>query len=264
MANYPPALDSNPAITLSTQQYWYQKLDGQPFFAYIGPGTIGTKENAIRLLSRYVTDPLTPGILATEGVRYVVLHDDVYRAQKQSVPSLSPRYFRLLKTFPNVRIFSVHAPHVDLHALVESHVVELSQVEGLTPPGIDYGTGFNQPEQYQGSTRRWMINDGELKVENGHSVVTHVTLEGLAFSNSTPHTLEVTTSDGKVLASQAIPTSEVGLHLGPFKIPAGHFTLKLVATPDAVRLGGTDKRLGTVFLSPLVLFPIPDYLVNGN
>jgi hypothetical protein len=259
VATYPPALDQDPGIYLSGRDYWYQRSDGHPRFAFFGSGTIDTHANAIRLLSRYVTDPLTPGILATENVRYVILHEDVYRAQGQTPPIPDPSHFHLVARLPGVRIFSVSAPRVDINEVVATHALEVAQVEGLHAPNLQYGAGFNPPEQFKGTLRRWMTSDGVLLVHNEQSRVTKVLLTGLAFSNAAPRLLQISDQHGKVLARQTVPTSEVPVALGPFKIPAGTFTLRLTATPGAARLGANDNRFASVFLSPLELTAIPDY-----
>ena len=259
VANYPPALDQDPGTQLSAQDFSYQRIDRHPRFAFFGSGTIDTYANAIRLLSRYVTDPLSPGILATEGVRYVVLHDDVYKAQHQVPPTPDKRYFKLVARFPSTRIYTVSAPRVDLKQVVFSHNLEIAQVEGLRAPDLEYGSGFNPPENYQGTMRRWLITDGQLKLNNGRGRVSQVTLTGLAFSNDSPHLLSLKDSTGRILAQATVPKSEVPLNLGPFKIPRGAFTLTLSASPPAVKLGGNDPRFASVFLSPLQLQPIPVY-----
>ena len=257
VATYPPALDLGPGIDLSSQQYWYQTLHGQPLFAFFGPGTIHTPAYALRILSRYVTNPLTPGILATEHVKYVVVHDDVYRAEHLPPPVLDARHFGLIKRFKTVRVFSVTGPHIDLNTLLADNQSEITQVEGQPPVTVLYGSGFNPSESYQGTTRRWMINDGVLKISNDYyGSGTTAELTGLVFSNAQPRKLTLVDQKGHVLASQDVPTSEVPLKLGPFTLPRGELTLKLTASPDAATLGPNDPRLATVFISPIEVEPV--------
>jgi hypothetical protein len=260
VATYPPALDQDPGIKLSGRDFWYQKLDGHPRFAYYGPGTIDTYANALRLLSRYPTDPLTPGILATEGVRYAVVHDDVYRAQQQQPPKLDPAHFHLVARLANTRIYRVTGPRLDLHRVVAEHAVELAEVQGLKAPSVEYASGFNQPETYKGSVRRWLENDGRLEVDNESSRVDEVLITGLAFSNARPRLLQIEDAHGRVLAAATIPTFEVPLSLGPLHVPPGRSTFVLHATPGPTQLSATDKRYASVFIL-LQLQPVPDYAV---
>src|SRR5262249_34667088 len=161
-------------------------------------------------------NPLTASILSTERVRYVVVHDDVYRVNKRGVPSLDPTRFDLLRRFGSIRIFSVHAPRVDVAATLLAHQSELAALQGLEPPGLTFGDGFNAPELYNGVPSHWMIQDGELEIDNAGPSM-HVILTGFAFSNKRPRTLEVQDDGARVLARQAISTSEEPLRLGPLR-----------------------------------------------
>ena len=136
VATYPVTIYGQPAVELNLADYWYQRIDGQPRFAYVNLGPLAgrTRANSIRLLARDVTKPLTPRVLATEGVRYVVLHDDVYRALGQSPPRVDPAHYRLLTRFPSVRIYSVRAPSVNLTAALKAHHRELARLEGVSKP----------------------------------------------------------------------------------------------------------------------------------
>jgi hypothetical protein len=136
VATYPVSLYGQPAVQLVQEDYWYQRVDRQPRFAYVNLGPLGgrTRANSIRLLARRVADPLAPHVLASEGVRYVVLHDDVYRALGQATPRLDPREYSLLKRFPNVRIYSVHASPANLGAALKAHRREIDRLEGVAVP----------------------------------------------------------------------------------------------------------------------------------
>lgn len=121
------------------------------------------------------------------------------------------------------------------------------------PPTLRYGSGFHNPEQFQGVTSRWLIQRGRLLVTASRAQ--WATLGGFAFSNGRPRVLAVETPAGRVLAQESVPTSVLNLAIGPFRIPKGASSLVLVATPGPERLGATDSRLGSVFLEPLALTP---------
>ena len=128
--------DGQAAVDLNQQDYWYQRFDRQPRFAFYDLGALGarTRASSIRLLARRVADPLAPHVLASEGVRYVVLHDDVYRALGEATPRLDPHEYSLLKRFPNVRIYSVDASPANLDAALKAHRREIDRLEGVTVP----------------------------------------------------------------------------------------------------------------------------------
>jgi hypothetical protein len=120
VAHYPLRADQVPAVELIGREIYYQMFHGQPLYNIVGSGTEGTREDAIRSMSRSITDPKTPGILAAEGVRYVLVHDDIYRAQGEEPPAAAEG-FRLIQTFPGVRVFGLRrdVQPVDLDALLE-------------------------------------------------------------------------------------------------------------------------------------------------
>ena len=249
-------------LQLNTRDRWYQSLDDDPRFGYgiFGPvdAVRYSRNEAIRLLAHDLADPLTASILSTEGVRYVVVHDDVYRANKRGVPNPDPTRFGLLRRFGGVRIFSVHAPRVDVAAALLAHQSELATLQGLEPPGLTFGDGFNAPELYNGAPSHWMIQDGELEIDNSGPAM-QVIVTGFAFSNQHPRTLEVQDDREHVLARQAISTSDEPLHLGPLRIGHGRSTLILVARTGPAPLGPSDPRMGSVFLSQILLQPVAVY-----
>jgi hypothetical protein len=112
--------DKVPAGELIGREIYYQMFHRQPLYNIVGSGTEGTREDAIRSLSRSIADPRTPGILAAEGVRYVLVHDDIYRAQGEEPPAAAAG-FRLIRTFPGVRVFGLRqdVQPADLDALLE-------------------------------------------------------------------------------------------------------------------------------------------------
>jgi hypothetical protein len=222
-----------------------------------------SRDQAIRLLAHDLGDPLTPGILSTEGVRYVIVHDDFYLDNGRTAPQLDPAHFDLLKRFGSIRIFSVHAPKMNIAAVLRAHQSYVAVLQGLVPPTVTYGDGFNAPEQYNGSTSHWMIQDGKLEIANAAASM-EVVLTGSAFSNQRPRLLELEDDTGRVLARQTVYPFEGALHLGPLQIRHGRSSLTLVAVPGPAPLGSSDSREASVFLSAIVLRPLPAYVGNSN
>jgi hypothetical protein len=257
VATYPFNFGDVPATELNQADYWYQRLDGHPRFQ-TEELDLTSRNQAVRFLARDVEDPLAARVLATEGVRYAVLHDDVYRADGQSVPTPGPSSFTLLRKFGDVRIYSVKAPRLSIAKALTSNEGIIATLEGLTAPAVTFGTGFNDPEPYNGTTGRWMIQDGGLEVDNAGASM-KVSLRGLVFANEQPRILEVLDPTGRVLGRQLVPTYAVPLHLGPFKLAGGRSSLTLVSAPGPQSFGASDPRRGSVFLSSVVAAPVPAY-----
>ncbi len=62
-----------------------------------------------------------------------------------------------------------------------------------------------------------------------------------------------------MLGRELIPTHQLALQLGPFELPSGTSSLRLVASPGPVPLGPSDPRLASVFLIAPVLRPLTVY-----
>ncbi len=233
---------------------WYQVYDRDPQFDVIGTTR---RQQAIRLLARDILAPVTAGVLSTEGVRYVVVHDDVYRTFHQGTPALDPTLYSLVKHFGAVRIFAVRPDKIDIESALQANAGKLGTLESWGPPTFAYGTGFNGPEPYQGATGRWMVQGGELTFSA--SVASVVTVNGYVFSNQAPRSLTLVDASGRVLGHATVPTNAVLVHLGPFDLPRGRSTLRLLASPGPQTIAPTDSREATVFLEPLSLSAVPAF-----
>jgi hypothetical protein len=257
VATYPLDLPA-----LNWQDNWYQRFDGDPrwgFWMYASSQAVAySRPQALRLMAHDLGAPLTARILSTDDVRYVVVHYDFYRASERRVPRLDPAHFHLLNTFGGVRVYSVHAPRVNIAALLKAHQSDLAQLQGLAPPSLTFGQGFNAPEQYNGLPGRWMIQDGELQIDNAGPPM-HLILKGVAFSNQKPRILDAEDESGRVLAHGQIGTSAKPLQLGPIPIPHGKSSLILVARPWPTALGPSDPRDASVFLTKVALHPVAVY-----
>jgi hypothetical protein len=228
---------------------WWQIYDRDPEFASYS-GT--QRQQGIRFLARDIWRPITARVLAAEGVRYAVVHEDA-----TGPLDLDPKQYTLVERSGPVQIFTVHAKPIDLTQALRGNAVELASLAGFQPT-VSYRSGFNTAEQFEGRTSRWMIQDGELDIDAARHAM-QITLTGAAFSNGVPRLLEVETADGRILARQEIPTDAVRLSLGPFLVPAGTTRLRLVARPGPARLGAGDPRRASVFIEPLTPVPMPTY-----
>jgi len=258
VAAYPSLGPGSPAVL--QQDQWYQQFDRKPRFliSEASPSVMLSRDQAIRFAARDLSDPLTPRVLSTEHVRYVVVYDQSYRAGGHEPPAMDPRAFTLLRSFPGVRIFSVHARPIDLRMPLEQDRFVIAQLEGLTAPALDYQAGFNGAETYKQMTGRWLAGEGRVRIDNPGRPMDAV-LSGLAFSNGRPRLLELVDSAGRVVARQQIPAYATPLALGPFSVPHGGSTMTLITVPGADPLGGSDPRTASVFLAGVELKPLPAY-----
>jgi hypothetical protein len=262
VASYPFFLGQDPAGDLNETDYWYQTLDGHPRFQSVAPD-LTSRVEAIRFLARDVEEPLAGKVLATEGVRYLVLHDDVYRADGQVVPTPDPGSFTLLRRFGPVRIYSVHAPHVNIERALAQNQGIIGVLQGQIPPPVISGNGFNQAQFANGVVGEWMIQNGRLEIENKGNPM-RVRISGMARSIAVTRLLEITDGNGRVIGRQSIPTHAVPLRLRSVVVPHGKSTLQLVASPGPQRLGHGDPRVGSVLLSHLLTAPLPTWTITSQ
>jgi hypothetical protein len=260
VATYPVSLHGGPAGDLSNLQLTYQQVDHDPGFEFVGKSYVQARSRlqAIRTLAMEPADPLTARILATEGVRYVVLDDDVYRQLGRKPPRLDPRRYELLKRLGTVGIYSVHAPVVDLETVIEARKPELIKLQAglLPPPSVAVGAGFNPSEPYNGSTGSWMIQDGRLGVVNSDVMPLRVAISAVAFSNGQPRTVELLDGAGRILSSARVPGYATRIHFRPVEVNPGTTQLTLVASPGPDAIGASDPRQASVFLTQVALRPV--------
>jgi hypothetical protein len=272
VAHYPTPMDKAQALHLAHTEITFQPVSRQPLYTIFSAGTGGTREDGIRILSRRVNNPNTPGILAAENVRYVVLHDDVYRSQDEKPPKLRTRWlrraYRPLARFGPVRIFELRAQPVDVDAALERYAESIAPLQGLLPASLEFtALGFNDPEEYRPSESwRWMTQAGQLRLSNPNAAPARFVIKGLSFSNRVLRRVQLTSDSGEVLAEAELPPYMVKLELGPFTIPEGESLVSLRVSPKPVPLvdpgsglENIDKRVGSIYLSPLRIATLPDF-----
>lgn len=257
VASYPTVTTEEPVIRVSETDFYAQTFHGKPLYGLWAGSVGGTREEAIRILSRNIDDPLTPAILAAEGVRYAVVHDDAYRALGRVPPRIGDGMTRAAR-FGDVRVFVVTANPANLELELEEHRADIALVQGLEQPSLRYVSGFYDPEPFNGIQRRWLGANARIQVTRTRTGGVF-RLTGLAFSASRERLVELVDSDGRVLARQAIPTSEVELNLGPFRLGKGQTSLFLRTDPPPELLAPGDSRVASLFLAPLSIQPLADY-----
>ena len=247
VAHYPLYTDQQPALELAGFEFYAQRFHGQPLFTVFGAGYGLTREHAIRVLARYVTDPVTPGVLAAEHVRYIVLHDDVYLAQHEALPDLRPPEFVPLARFRNVRVFELHAAPADLEKTLSDNAASIALTQGLEPAEVSFGSGFKA-----------RTADGyDLLDETGSEL--HLRNDGAArffelrlqLWAERGATVTVKDSNSSGLRQLNVPPSTDVLLTERFRLSAGQKTLMLLASDrgvvvrdaQAVPLADIESRL---------------------
>jgi hypothetical protein len=258
-AHYPMITDTRQAALLAASELYYQRFTDQPLYEIYGPERRGTREDAIRLLSRYVDQPNSLGILSAVGVRYVVIHDDVYRAQGEEPPSIGSGA-RLLRTFGPVRVYRLTAEPIDLTRYLADQAATIADLFGLVRPSVSYVDGFYAPEAYQSYTVpfQWMGTSGEIEILNEEATAVRIWLEALGFSNSVERRLVLLEDTGRRVSATSVPTYLVSIRLGPFDVPPGRSRFSLRVVPSAAQLGPGDGRIASVFLSDMRAIRHPD------
>jgi hypothetical protein len=250
VAHYPLPTDQPAAIHLGEREVFYQMYSHQPLYNIFGAGIGETREDAIRIMSRYVTDPQTPGILAAEHVRYVVLHDDVYREEDADPPKLSPVDFTLVQRFPNVRIFRVNSsvPPANLTSLLEENAASIALVQGLTPPTLEFGAGFLA--ETGGSYS--LSNSGVIEMRNGDVNTARAQILIHAHATGGDRTIQLLDAAGRVLGSGSVGSGDTQVVLGPFTVPQGAQRLTLRTQPSG----------GNVVITSIQSQPLADFSVS--
>jgi hypothetical protein len=257
VAHYPMPTDSSIALKLAGDEYHYTRFTDQPLFTEFGAGIGETREQAIRILARYIEDPATAPILAAEGVRYVVVHDRLYRAEGRMAPKV-PAAFRLVREFPGIRVYVLPTgtPPADIDQALEQRAAEVASVEGLTKPSVTFGAPFHLVAKH-GNGAGWhtLTGPGRLQFRNRDPSLTRLSWTLDAMASEKPRTLELVDGSGRVLQSFEVGTTLTSVQLGPFRIGPGSTTYVLRTRDHAAK--GWD-----VVLSPGVLQPLADYSVS--
>jgi hypothetical protein len=133
-------------------------------------------------------------------------------------------------------------------------------LQGQVAPAVISGEGFNLAQFANGVVSEWMIQKGQLEIENKGGPM-RVRITGMARSTAVQRLLEITDGNGRRIGRQLIPTHPVPLRLRSVVVPHGKSTLTLVARPGPQPLGHGDPRVGSILLSHLLTSPLPAWTV---
>ena len=241
VANYPMPTDKPQALSLLLDSYFQQTFTHQPQFALFGSGYGDTREDGIRILARYVTDPLTPGILKAEDVTYVLLHDDVYRAQGEQPPPVPPDFHLVSRLPGDVRAIALNSAvqAADLTAVLDQNASQIALVEGLPAPTLALPDTAEGPDG-----ARVLRGKSELDLTWSDSRLTRVQVLIHASSQS-PTTLELVSADGGVVGRSAIGAADTLVSFGPINLTGTSARFELRTTPS------TLSKLSSIQIQPL-------------
>jgi hypothetical protein len=219
---------------------FYQTTHHHPLWQTTSTSDAGQDSNGTRAAAVDLDASITPFILRAMGVRYVVAHQDEYRARNESVPNpaascgLTP-----VARFPG-----------------DSVVVY--RVTAALRGWVTRGDGFNSianPKLWPESMGySWIGGSASLNVFWPR--LDRVLIRGAAVSLNQPRTLFVRDAGGKVIA-----TWEIGTGVTTFDIPVavepGINVLTLTTSPGAAARGAGDNREVSIATSPILVRSVP-------
>jgi len=249
VAVYPQPTDSEVASRLALTYLALQPNNGDPSYTLISGGTGGTREAAIRILSRYLNDPATPGILAAEHVRYVLVDTAAFAAERTTAPTPDPGAFASVGQIGAVRILALKrrvAP-ADLDTLLEQNAATIGLVEGLVPPTVHY-QGFTKPDR---NGWRTFGNGATIEIQRTDPNVRRVLLVVHLRSTAGAATFGLVDANGATVAGATVPPQDTQLSLGPFALDSGTTRFVVRLDPSSARL-----QLGSVLAQPWADFSV--------
>jgi hypothetical protein len=259
VAHYPLPIEA-PGQELASTENWNVTKHGHPLFALWGGNNAGTREEALRILASDIDNPRGLRVLTALGVKYVVIHEDVYRALGLPVPDpgsvdIAPTSF----SGQGKRIIEPKAGKVNLDRLLREQSQRIAQARNFPPAEVEKSAGWNAPETFEdGREWTWMIQGGRADVRPALDGPYYVVFDAAA--NAAPRTLRIQL-DGREIASTRVETFIQRVRLGPFRFD-GDSTLSFTADPGPGPLG--EGRVASVFVSPVELRPAPAFYGRLN
>jgi hypothetical protein len=263
VAHYPDPAVGLEAALLNGREIYAQTHHWQPLHS-TGSPRLPRLSLYIRYLTRHPDQEPAQALLATQGVRYVVVHHDVYREMGEYSPGMGVGFEELAHVGQTTVYRVTAAPAGDIPALIERSREELASIQQLPRLLPVPARGFYGSEEWKEQEGwRWVRQDALLRVRVPFSTVTY-TLQGRAFSGlNKARVLTVFDDEGRLLGSQRIESAETTIRIGPFRLAEGPRRLRLHLDPGPQPLSPQDNRFGSIFLSPVQLVPLADPLGPG-
>jgi hypothetical protein len=249
VAHYPLPIEEW-ALELGAEENWNVVKHGHPLFALWGGNNGGTREEALRILASNLSHPIGARVLMALGVKYVVVHEDVYRSVGLEVPAPGSVDIELLASFPGKRILGLHASIPNLSRLLREQSPRIAAARAFPEPLVKRSGGWNDPERYHdGREWAWMIQGGQVEVQPVVDGPYFIVFEAAA--NAEPRNLTVRL-DGRDVGTTRVETFVQRVRLGPFTF-RGKTTVTFASDPGPAGLG--PDRIGSVFVSPVEIRP---------
>ncbi len=262
VASYPAQGDNAVENRYAREELFWQTRHGQPLF--FTESAVKNRSWAIRLLADQPAGEKVGHLLAAEQVRYVVINDAVYRAAGADPPALEQGSFRLLGTAGSARVYEVMAVSGEVNEILAEGAGRIAAALGLRPAKTRIVGGFHGPETgTDGREYHWMKQDGTIEVDNPDGDL-DLELTTVAFSSGQPRRLALLDEKGRTLGETTVDAQGAVATIRPFRLPEGTSRIRLVAAPGPAQLGGTDKRVASVYLGPVLVQPYVDYSVYAG
>lgn len=258
VANYPLPVEERFG-ELAAAENWNVVKHGHPLFALWGGNNAGTREEAVRILASDIDNPLGLRVLTALGVRYIVVHEDVYEQLGLPVPDPGSRDIVGVFERDGKRILRPNASVPNLNRLLLEQSSRIAQARAFPPALVEKSGGWNAPEEFHdGRMWTWMTQGGRIAVDVELPGPYYVVFDAAA--NAEPRTVTVRI-DGRAVAATRVETFAQRVRLGPFRL-RGETVITLAADPGPRPLGET--RVGSVFVSPVEIRPAPAFFGRLN
>ena len=262
VASYPAQGDTAAENRYARQELFWQTRHGQPLF--FTESAVKSRSWAIRLLADQPAGEKVGRLLAAERVRYVVVNDAVFRAAGADPPALEQGDFRLLGRAGGARVYELVAAPGEVDEIRAEGAGRIAAALGLQPAVTRIVGGFHGPEiGSDGREYRWMNQGGTIEVDNPDGD-RDLELTTVAFSAAQPRRLALLDEEGRTLGETTVDVQGAVATIRPFRLPEGTSRIRLVASPGPARLGGTDTRVASVYLGPVLVQPYVDYSSNAR
>jgi hypothetical protein len=243
--------------------YYLQTYHHHPLFVVPGGTPEGTYKAVAASLAGDISSPTTPAILRGEGVRWVVLHRDLYSELGEPQPRL-PQGLKIAATFPGGQILRVTAAPANLVTLLEQRQKRVAHRIAVGSAITSFGQGFYGSERFGPySNAHWLGQDGKVEITLPNAItVPYVVYEVRlhAFSTGTTHTVQMDEGSHRVATFQ-VPTSAVVVDR-LIRFPGPNSTLTFTVSPGPIQLSPLDTRRASVYFLELTVRPVALQLSN--
>jgi hypothetical protein len=213
---------------------FYQTTHHHPLWQTTSTSDAGQDSNGTRAAAANLDAPTTPSILSATGVRYVVAHQDEYRARKEPVPH------------PVVRCGLTQVARYPHDSVVVYRVT--APLRGWVTRGDGFNSIANPKLWPESMGFAWIGHSASLTVF--WPTVDRVLIHGAAVSLNQPRTLFVRDAKGEVVATWQIGTGVTTFDI-PVSVDPRLNVFTLTTSPGATTRGFGDNRTVSIAVSEI-------------